>query len=116
MLARQGFKCAVCGASLRGQTRGGPVLDHCHESGFVRAVLCRVCNTGEGKVRTVMTRFGGGTEKSLDWLIKMVRYLHLHRTPQTDLIHPTHKTEDQKREVRNAKARKARAAKKGAGP
>lgn len=40
MLARQDGACAIC---LRAQEKPLDV-DHCHESGVVRGLLCRVCN------------------------------------------------------------------------
>lgn len=36
-------------------------------------------------------------------------YLQRHTTNQTGLLHPSHKSEDEKRERRNAKARATRA-------
>ena len=39
-------------------------------------------------------------------------YLRLHLTNTTGYIHPTHRTPDEKRILRNARARKARATKR----
>jgi hypothetical protein len=39
MLASQGGVCAICGHP---PTR--PVVDHCHKTGRVRAILCHPCN------------------------------------------------------------------------
>lgn len=43
MLAEQGNRCAICG------DRAPNCLDHCHESGRFRGVLCRKCNAGLGQ-------------------------------------------------------------------
>jgi hypothetical protein len=39
MLAKQGGKCALCGGAM-----ARPVVDHCHQSGAVRGILCHPCN------------------------------------------------------------------------
>jgi len=46
LLASQGEKCAVCGKKNWG--RWGPVIDHDHETGDVRGILCRQCNMAAG--------------------------------------------------------------------
>lgn len=100
LLKQQQFKCAVCGCSLKGKVRGGATLDHDHETGVVRGVLCKVCNTGEGKLKTVATRYGGGKENSLNWHRQMIAYLSIHTRPQTDYLYPI------KRKVKKCKKKK----------
>ena len=121
LLAQQGQKCLICDAPLvqgkravyKGSQRGLPCLDHDHDHGAVRGVLCNTCNTGEGKIRTAAMRYGMGKENYIDWIIKLAKYYHTRaRKPVLPYIHPEHKTEDEKRLERNAKARKARAKKK----
>lgn len=41
--AFQQRRCAICGHKDNLQ------IDHCHESGFIRGLLCQPCNIGEGK-------------------------------------------------------------------
>lgn len=43
MLFEQGGGCAICRATEPGG-RGGFHVDHCHDGGFVRALLCSRCN------------------------------------------------------------------------
>lgn len=106
ILAAQGFKCALCGKSLRNsKTRGGAALDHCHETGVIRGVLCVTCNGGEGKIKSTCIRYGGGTLNWNKWLRDLVAYLSFHGTPRTQYIHPTHLTDNEKRLKRNKKAR-----------
>lgn len=49
-LERQGGVCAICKEPERitGRTLA---VDHCHETGAVRGLLCAMCNTGIGKLR-----------------------------------------------------------------
>lgn len=119
LLAQQGHKCLLCGCSFKEQTVKGrkrvqkykPALDHCHSHGFVRGVLCVNCNGREGEIFNRARRCSrGGTPA--EWLQKLVEYWLKHETPQTEYIHPDHKSEDDKRLERNAKERKKRAAAK----
>jgi len=49
LLAAQGGKCAIClKPPLAGKTLN---VDHCHDSGKVRGLLCRPCNTGLGSFK-----------------------------------------------------------------
>lgn len=50
MLKEQDGKCAICGeADPKG--RGGFHVDHCHETGKVRGILCHNCNLGIGNLQ-----------------------------------------------------------------
>lgn len=46
------------------------------------------------------------------WIEQMLQYWKHHAANPSGLYHPTHKTADEKRLARNAKARKKRATKK----
>lgn len=48
VLALQDNRCAGCGR--REPTNRGWCIDHCHESGTVRGVLCSPCNLALGMV------------------------------------------------------------------
>ncbi len=88
ILAAQDYKCAVCGVSLKGKLRGGPTLDHDHDTGLVRGVLCKVCNTFEGKLRVLSIRYGNGKVNELQALRNMVSYRSIHTTPRTEYLYP----------------------------
>lgn len=88
LMVKQNYKCPVCGTSLRSKARGGAVLDHCHDHKFVRAVLCKVCNTGEGRIKALAVRYGMGKANHVQWLKSLAAYLELHATPQTRYIYP----------------------------
>lgn len=118
LLAQQGYKCLICEvplqqgkkATLNGSYRGLPCVDHDHDHGAVRGILCNSCNTMEGVVRNALIRYGGGKATYIDIAIKLASYLHKRaRKPVLPYLHPEHKTEDEKRLARNAKARKKRA-------
>jgi len=48
MLNQQGGTCAICKVEPGGKRLA---IDHCHESGKVRGLLCQECNHGLGKFR-----------------------------------------------------------------
>jgi hypothetical protein len=74
-------------------------------------VLHNGCNAMLGKIENNAARFG---VKSIPAFGSgLGRYLAAHATNTTGLIHPLHKTEDEKREARNKKAREKRAELKG---
>lgn len=59
----QGGRCRICGTS-RPRGRGGFHVDHCHESGAVRGLLCASCNLMLGLVKD-----------SKETLMKAIEYL-----------------------------------------
>lgn len=118
LMKRQGYKCPLCGGSLKAVTSVNRVLDHDHDTGFCRAVVCRGCNGAEGKILGVISGYGkAGNNKyfQLKWLENLYNYWKLHQTPQTDKLYHKHQTEAEKREARNRKARLAYAKKKAGG-
>lgn len=50
MLARQGGHCAICPATEVGGRGGSFHIDHDHETGQVRGLLCHGCNVGIGNL------------------------------------------------------------------
>ncbi len=51
MLAEQGGVCAICGRKETAMHRGKVrrlAIDHCHDEGHVRGLLCYTCNQGIG--------------------------------------------------------------------
>ena len=51
MLEAQNFTCAVCPAPISFSAtskKQKPHIDHCHDTGVVRGLLCLTCNTGLG--------------------------------------------------------------------
>lgn len=60
----QNHECAICKISLNLLTPKNTHIDHCHETGVVRGILCINCNTG----------LGSFNDKP-DLLFEAVRYL-----------------------------------------
>lgn len=50
MLEEQGYSCKICGVQHKHCDRG-LFVDHNHETGSVRALLCQHCNSGLGHFR-----------------------------------------------------------------
>lgn len=105
LLKEQSGRCALCGLPCS-DTQS--VLDHDHTTGLVRATLHRGCNALLGKVENNHKRYG--VPNLAAFASGVARYLQLHSVDRTGLLHPTHRTEAEKRERRNALARKRRAA------
>lgn len=107
LAGKQSQRCAVCGLVM---ASGTEVLDHDHTTGAVRATLHRGCNALLGKIENNYKRYGVANLEA--FVNGVAAYLQLHTTNQTGWLHPTHRTEDEKRLRRNLLARKARATKK----
>lgn len=70
MLVYQDFGCAVCDKKFTGEEYGhkAMVVDHSHDTGAPRGLLCRVCNLGLGKFRD-----------SEELLQNAIKYLQSHK-------------------------------------
>lgn len=104
LATKQGGRCAICQLPLSKEC-----LDHDHITGAVRATLHSGCNALLGKIENNHKRYG--VTNLAAFLNGVAPYLQRHVTNQTGWLHPSHKTDDEKRIKRNAKARSTRAAK-----
>ena len=113
LLQNQKYQCPLCEGSMKGGQKK-PALDHSHVTGYLRDVLCLNCNGIEGKIHNLARRAKGKLTEQ-QWIDNWVSYHERHSTPQHGgILHPTHKTSEEKRIATNTKARKKRAAlKKG---
>ncbi|MFJ8540604.1 endonuclease VII domain-containing protein [Streptomyces sp. NPDC093586] len=68
-LDSQGGACAICRRTDTGKTNAPFQVDHCHETGRIRGLLCFHCNKGLGY-------FGD----NLEGVMKVVRYLQQHES------------------------------------
>lgn len=55
-------KCAICGYSTIGDHKFFPMIDHCHETGKVRGILCANCNQALGKFKDDIERLKSAIE------------------------------------------------------
>jgi hypothetical protein len=107
---RQSNQCPLCERSL---TVESGCMDHDHVTGRVRGVLCRGCNGSEGKIKNAFIRYGGGMRTDMvRFLRNLADYLEHYREHPNNFLYHLHRDEDEKRILRNTRARKKRAAAK----
>lgn len=106
---KNGLRCGLCSLPC---SKEDAVLDHCHSTGLIRDTLHRSCNSLLGKIENGVKRFG--VRNLPAFLHGCAAYSQKHESPQTDMLHPTHKDAEEKRLARNKRARKARATKREA--
>ena len=105
----QGGLCPLCGKEIDLTIPREGVIDHDHDTGEIRGVLHRSCNAAEGKIANAAARWGAKSSSYSDiiaYLKSVVQYLE---ASGTGMMYPMHKTDDEKRDARNAKARAKRA-------
>lgn len=69
---KQNGQCAICGRDYSHDSMGHDLaVDHCHDTGEIRGLLCRHCNIGLGKLGD-----------SVDGLMRAVKYLQKPRDKQ----------------------------------
>ena len=107
MLKEQNGNCAICGQPIEA---GKEVLDHCHKTGVVRGVLHRGCNSMLGVIENNAPRYELTNPVRMErFLRNLTAYRRAYTSVTNPLIHPTFKTVDEKRDLRNARARRTRA-------
>ena len=99
----------MCSTDLSNSNTKNIHLDHDHETGLIRSVLCARCNRIQGKVEKLYNRYTPKDVKSdtdkRKFYKGLLSYLDII---STNYIHPIHKTDDEKRILRNKRARKKR--------
>lgn len=89
LLAQQGGCCALCLEPIVDDA----VLDHCHRTGLIRAVLHRGCNALLGKLENNLKRNKMTESRLRNWTNNVLGYMGKQHT---ELIHPTHKVKQPK--------------------
>ena len=115
ILDKQGGKCAVCKLTIDRNTTGHKsdyCLDHCHETGIIRGVLHRSCNSALGKIDNAAGRWGAKSMKYsaiIPYLRAVVEYYERGNPLGVDLVYPDHKTPEQQKAVQLKKRRETAA-------
>lgn len=107
ILEEQGHNCALC---LEIIAPSEAVLDHDHKTGYIRGTLHRGCNAFLGKIERSLKINKISSERLSNILKNTEFYMNTHRL----LVHPTHKTPEERliaRRLRASKQRKKRASK-----
>lgn len=97
--------CPLCHLPIDMKIKGEGVIDHDHDTGRIRGVLHRSCNSAEGKVSNAAARWGAKSSAYHDiikFLEATVAYLKME---PTCMIYPTHKTPEEKAEAAKQKRR-----------
>ncbi len=102
LLEYQYNRCALCGELLLGSSAN---LDHDHNTGLIRGVIHRDCNTLLGKIENFCNTFGHANIK--EFLSRVYQYMTEYNSG-VDIYHPSYRTAEEKRLAKNARARKQR--------
>ena len=101
LLKLQKGKCKLCGLELLEEEA---VLDHDHVTGHIRAALHSGCNRAEGKAINWIYRTKSNDPVAFAKALAKLWDKDYSKLP----LHPTHKTDDEKRIAKNLKAKNRR--------
>lgn len=90
LMLEQNNICYICKRDLSKLKPRDRCLDHNHETGKIRSVLCRSCNAIEGKVRKLHIKMGlrkAGVPYE-DLICNLFNYIYMD---DSHYIHPKHK-------------------------
>lgn len=106
ILDKQGGCCAFCRRDLT-RKLSEACMDHDHDTGQVRGILCRACNGLEGKIDNLILRWGRGYDRR-EMLKNIIEYWTVYHPPDNPhkFIYHLHKTEEQIQAARKLRARK----------
>jgi hypothetical protein len=104
LIKEQDGKCLLCAIDLNTVVA---CLDHDHETGLIRGVLCQNCNGIEGKITNLARRAKRDGTK-FGFVKSLLKYWDGFACSPRKEIHPNHRTPDEKRLRRNKKARARR--------
>ena len=114
LLEEQDYICPLCKIDMVALTPFNICLDHDHETGLIRGVLCRNCNSMEGKIHNCIRRAKRLLEAQI-WFDNLITYWGKARTCRS-FPHPLYKTPEQKKEARRKRVNKRNRIKRSAKP
>jgi hypothetical protein len=97
--------CPLCESHL---ALSDAVLDHRHSDGQVRQAIHRLCNTFLGKIENNVVRNRISTRQ----LQSILKNYEAYVSQSSGVLHPTHKTAEQRAETAKRRAKRRRVAKK----
>ena len=106
LLKEQDYVCPLCKQKIKSEEAA---LDHCHETGHIRGVLHRACNSSEGRILSWAKR---SRDTDPYHFIRNLVDFHACDFSGND-IHPTHLSEDEKELKRLRKHQKKLKSEKG---
>ena len=98
-LGIQDYTCALCGDTIEATEA---VLDHDHKSGLLRQVLHRGCNSMLGKIENNAARSRMTPQRLRVFAENLIEYI---TTAHTEVLHPTHKTIEERAMMKKAMGR-----------
>ena len=103
----QGHICPLCEQPL---TQQDAVLDHRHSDGLIRQAIHRFCNTFLGKIENNVIR----NRIQPDQLEAILRNYQTYVEHTQDILHPTHRTAEERLLRNKQRAKRRRLAQKSA--
>jgi hypothetical protein len=94
--------CALCREPI---DLGEEVLDHCHKTGYIRSVLHRGCNAYIGSMENGLAR----NRITPNRLANILANFESYRVSVKPIMHPTHRTPEERQERARKRAKLARA-------
>lgn len=98
-LKQQQYICALCNEHI---DPAEAVLDHCHTTGKLRAVLHRGCNAFLGTIENNRKRNRISDSRLENILENVIEYV----TAYKDILHPTYRTPEEKKARAKVRARR----------
>ncbi len=96
LLKEQDCICPLCGQEIN---PCDAALDHDHDTGHIRGVLHKVCNSGEGQMRSKFRRSGVAKHTTFEeYLLSLAEYLMKEQYP---MLHPSHAPRPRKLQKRS---------------
>jgi hypothetical protein len=105
LVAQQFHLCPLCGLKLN---KEDAVLDHCHKTGLIRGALHSGCNAMLGKLENAHVRMGKMFSDDQFMSMAPSSWYYVTADYSEMPLHPTWRTQEEKRLSRNERAKEKR--------